>query len=426
MPDTLADLLAQLSPPAPVNDWYSITNEASEGSAPTRAKVNIYDAIGGWWGTNARDFVTELDGLDVDELEVHVNSPGGAVWDGIAIMNSLKAHRARVTVIVDGLAASAASIVAMAGDEVVMAEGSQMMVHQASGGAWGNADFMRDTAAILDKIDANLAGIYARKAGGTAASWLTVMQAETWYNADEAVAAGLAHRTTETSDTDAEAAFDLSRFTYAGRSHAPAPLAVKSLDDIHLTRPAAAADARIAAALTERAQRAPQAPASTSEPGPTNRKGEPVVDEFLQTLRQRLGVQNSEASAEDILAALDEALAEQAPTVDLPPGVVAIDSAVLDGLKADAAAGRAALDAQIADRRDATVTAALKAGKITPATRDQWRASLDKDEEGITALLATMAATVNLEAKASAGGLDAASDEDALYDKAWGSTQKES
>lgn len=150
------------------------------------------------------------------------------------------------------------------------------------------------------------------------------------------------------------------------------------------------------------------------------------MDEFLNSLRQRLGV-NSEASAEDILAAIDETLAEQAPTIDLPPGVVAIDSAVLDGLKADAAAGRAALDAQIADRRDATVAAALKAGKITPASRDQWRASLDKDEEGITALLATMAATaVNLEAKASAGGLEAASDEDALYDKAWGSTRKES
>ena len=398
MPKTLEDLLA--AQPTPVVSWYAITAEAASDGAPTRAKINIYDAIGGWWGTNASDFVAELDGLDVDELEVHVNSPGGAVWDGIAIMNSLKKHRARVTVIVDGLAASAASIVAMAGDEVVMAEGSQMMVHQASGGAWGNAETMRDMVGILDKIDVSMAAIYARRAGGTRASWLDVMRAETWYTAEEAVEAGLADRAEVVPDAvDAEAAFDLSIFTYAGRSHAPTPR-----------------NARASLRPVAMANRAPHSPASTSEPGSNNGKEEPLMEEFLNSLRQRLGV-NSEASAEDILAALDEALAEQAdptPTSGLPAGVVAIESGVLESLRADAAAGRQALANQTTARRDAKITAALKAGKITAAQRDQWRASLDKDEDGITALLDSMAAVVPVDAKAVTAA-EGESEDDVLY-----------
>lgn len=402
MPKTLEDLLA--AQPQPVVSWYAITAEAATDGAPTRAKINIYDAIGGWWGTKAADFVTELDALDVDELEVHVNSPGGAVWDGIAIMNSLKKHRARVTVIVDGLAASAASIVAMAGDEVVMAEGSQMMVHQASGGAWGNAETMRDMVGILDKIDVSMAAIYARRAGGTRASWLDVMRAETWYTAEEAVEAGLADRAEVVPDAvDAEAAFDLSIFTYAGRSHAPSP-----------RRPAASLRP------VAMANRAPHSPVSTSEPGSNNGKEEPLVEEFLNSLRQRLGV-NSEASAEDILAALDETLAEQADppagAAPLPDGVIAIERGVLDQLKADASAGRQARDQLDAQRRDGLVTDALKAGKITAAQRQQWRDALDKDETGITTLLASLAAgTVPVEPKAISAELDA---DEELYNRAF-------
>lgn len=382
MPKTLEDLLA--AQPTPVASWYAITAEAASDGAPTRAKINIYDAIGGWWGTNASDFVAELDALDVDELEVHVNSPGGAVWDGIAIMNSLRKHRARVTVIVDGLAASAASIVAMAGDEVVMAEGSQMMVHQASGGAWGNADFMRDTAGILDKIDLNLAGIYARRAGGSRESWLDVMRAETWYNADEAVAAGLADRADVAGEpVDAEAAFDLSRFLYAGRSHAPTPR------NAHALRPVAVAPS-------------PHPPVS-SEPGKHNGKESPVDHtEFLADLRARLGITDAAADEAAILAALDETLAEQAEpqTAALPAGVVAIESGVLENLRADAAAGRQALANQQSAHRDLLIANALKAGKITAAQRQQWRDALDKDEAGITALLDSMAAVVPVEPKA--------------------------
>lgn len=408
MPDFLADLMAKAAPPMPVESWYSMANVATtDADAPSRAKVNIYDAIGGWWGVSAKQFVDELDELDVDELEVHINSPGGAVWDGVAIMNSLKKHRARVTVIVDGLAASAASVVAMAGDEIVMAEGSQMMIHQASGAAWGNAEILRETAAILDKIDLNLAGIYARRAGGSREAWLDVMREETWYNADEAVEAGLADRADESLEAvDAEAAFDLSMFNYAGRSKAPEPKPVNNT-----TGPRIYVDVvpRVAAMAEPT-----QSPVST-EPGSQKTGKENSMDkEFLDGLRQRLGVKDAEADETAILAALDEALAEHADTTTkLPDGVVAIEQGVLDEMRADAAAGRQARDEQVKGQREKLVDAAVAEGKIPPARKDHYLALLAADEEGTTSLLASLAP--NTVPVAEIGSVGDASDEDPYY-----------
>ncbi len=367
-PMKMAEKLATINPARP---WYSIEAKAGDKK---RAKVSIYDAIGGWFGIRAADFVREVQALDVDEIELHLNSPGGSVWDGIAIMNTLRSHRARVQVVVDGIAASIASVIAMAGDEVVMARGAQMMIHDASGVCLGQAKDMAKTAEVLDKISGNIAGIYAKRAKGDPADWRALMLDETWYNADEAVAAGLADRAEDVPDAkDATAAFDLSMFNYAGRQAAPAPGSA----------------------------RAPHAPVSP-EPGFTNRKESPVEHtEFLSGLRSRLGVTDAAATEETILAALDESLAEQAdPPAALPEGVVAIESGVLAQLTADAAAGRQALVNQETARRDRVITDALRAGKITAAQRDQWRASLDKDEQGITALLATMAAVVPVDPKA--------------------------
>ena len=424
MPRDLQDLRTVRPPDAVAPDWYAITAEATGEGESTRARVRIYDTIGGWFGTNAAEFVGELDALDVDELEVHINSPGGAVWDGLAIMNALKQHRARVTIIVDGLAASAASIIAMAGDEVVMAEGSQMMIHRASGGAWGNAAFLRDTAAILDKIDGNLAGIYARRAGGTRESWLELMTAETWYDAAEAVEAGLADRADDSLEgVDAEASFDLSIFNYAGRSHAPTPRRPgEALRPVAAMPPTGAHEAGLPADL-------PQAPVS-SEPGNHNRKEEPLMEEFLNNLRQRLGV-NSEASVEDILAALDEALAERAdetaPTASIPEGTVLVDAGRFAELEAQAAAGAQARAQQDAERRDRLVATALTEGRISAANRAVWRERLDADEDGTTALLATLpkSGAVPTEEIGYTGGEDESS-EDSLYASLYPSTKKES
>ena len=392
MPESIEELVRSL--PSPVQNWYAITGEATGEGAPTRAKVRIYDAIGGWWGTNAAEFVAELDALDVDEIDLHINSPGGAVWDGLAIMNSLKAHRARVTATVDGLAASAASIVAMGADEVVMAEGSQMMIHKSSGGAWGNADTMREMAAILDKIDLNGAAIYARKAGGSRDSWLDLMAAETWYNADEAVEAGLADRAEAVPDAvDAEQSFNLSIFNYAGRSNAPAP--------------------RHHAALRAVAMAAPNAPAS-SEPGNENRKEDLLVEKFLSDLRQRLGV-DAEATVEDVMAAV-----ERARTTP-PEGMALIDQGVLAELQADAGAGRQALNDQITARRDGIIATAMSEGRITKASAEAFRAQLDVAEEGTVAILSTLPtnSALPVDEIGYTGGADESS-EDVIYNKLFG------
>lgn len=212
-------------------DWYRISN--SVGSGP--AVIYIYDEIGGWWGVTASDFVRDLNAINATEIELHLNSPGGDVFDGIAISNAIRQHRAQVTVHVDALAASIASVIAMGGDRVVMAPGSQLMIHDGLCLCIGNAADMRETADFLDQQSDNIASIYAARAGGTAAEWRARMTAETWYTAEEAVAAGLADEVSSThSITEANSlqdlSWDLSIFNFAGRSEAPDPLAARPID----------------------------------------------------------------------------------------------------------------------------------------------------------------------------------------------------
>lgn len=200
------------------------------------ASLHLYGVVGGFWGEIvASDIVREIDALDVAELHVYINSPGGDVYDGIAIRNALRRSTASIVVHVDGLAASAASFIAAAGDTVIMGENSELMIHDAWTIALGNADELRTVADDLDRISDNIAGMYAEKAGGTAAEWRAVMKAETWYSASEAVDAGLADRidgaATETEDDelDIAARFDQPIYAHAGRAAAPAPIPVAAM-----------------------------------------------------------------------------------------------------------------------------------------------------------------------------------------------------
>jgi ATP-dependent protease ClpP protease subunit len=163
----------------------------------------IYADIGfSWWddGITAMDFAKELSEVKAKRLTVRINSRGGDVFDGVAIANLIREHPATVTVKVDALAASIASVIAMAGDTIVMGDQSQMMIHDASGFSMGNAADMRETADLLDMISDNIAGAYAKKAGGDAKDWRKVMQGEKWYTAQEAVDAGLADELASTDD----------------------------------------------------------------------------------------------------------------------------------------------------------------------------------------------------------------------------------
>lgn len=169
-----------------VNDWYRIKNQID---GPTQ--VHIYDEIG-YFGVSAGDFIRDLANVD-GPIEVHVNSPGGEVFDGIAIYNALLARK-DVTIMIDGIAASIASVIAMAGNPVLIARNAQMMVHDGFGQAIGNAQDLRDLAELLDRTSNNIASIYSDHTGKPQAYWREVMKGEAWFNADEAIEAGLADR----------------------------------------------------------------------------------------------------------------------------------------------------------------------------------------------------------------------------------------
>lgn len=181
---------------------------AVRNAASGTGEMMIYDEIG-FWGISAQDVTDALKEMgSVSNISVRINSYGGEVFDGVAIYNALANHPATVDVQVDGIAASAASVIAMAGDTVTMHPGSTMMIHDAWGGCMGNAADMRATAEILDLLSENIAGIYAARAGGTQSEWRGRMATNggdgTWYGAAEAVAAGLADASQAPEPDDAE------------------------------------------------------------------------------------------------------------------------------------------------------------------------------------------------------------------------------
>lgn len=386
--------------------WVRLTMQAdtaSEGEERV-AVLHVYSPVGESFydeTVSARQVAERVSALDVDRIDVFINSPGGAAWDGLAIMNALRRHRAPVHVTVDGLAASAASVIAMAGDRVTMARGSELMIHDASGMAWGDAATLRQTADVLDKLSDSYADSYAARAGGTRALWRTRMRQETWYTAEEAVQAGLADAWEDPGPGDDPQALAASALMaggltcrYQGRAHAPAP-------DV----------SRLPA----------------SEPGDqttTHRKDTVMKDDVLaEGLRQRLGM--ADADADSLLSALDERLsaaeaAGAAPAV--PEGVALVDAQALAQLKADAAAGREAAAALRKARVQSMVDEAVSQGRIAPAARATWVAAAERDEEGTRALLASMAAnTVPVaEVGFGAGGDEVMSADERLYAEAWG------
>lgn len=355
-------------------------NAATQKVTGSTATIRIYgpiDSWGGFWGVSAKDVASVLDDLDdsVDTIQVRLNSPGGEAFEGVAIMNLLRAHSARTVAVVDGLAASAASIIATGCDELVMSPGTELMIHNPITIAIGDADEMDKAGRMLESLSNTLASVYAAKGGGELADWRALMTAETWYTADEAVTAGLADRAdtvpdsgpTETAGADdpepvveeggVEDAFDLSIFTYAGRTKAPAPANMHGSPS--------------------------PTPAAASAGGqPKERSGIVAFsDDSTATLRQRLGLAEN-ADEGTILAALEEALNERAEpqtTTQLPEGVVAIDSAQLNDLREKAEKGVQALARQDKENRERIVQNAVATGRIAPARKDAWLAKLEAD-----------------------------------------------
>lgn len=173
--------------------WYSIKAKAND-----TAEISIYDEIG-FWGVSAASFAQDLKdcGNNLKQINLHIHSPGGDVFDGIAIYNLLKNHPANVTVYIDGLAASMASVIAMAGNEVIMPENAMMMIHKPWGIQGGDAEDMRKYADLLDKVENTLIPAYASKTGKTPEELAEMLSAETWLNGKECVEQGFADKLAE-------------------------------------------------------------------------------------------------------------------------------------------------------------------------------------------------------------------------------------
>ena len=197
--------------------WYRIAN--SVAGVPTQ--VSIYDEIG-FFGVAAGEFMADLKGINGD-IELHINSPGGDVHDGIAIYNQLKQRTGSIAVVIDGLAASAASFIAQAASpgRLQVAPHAQMMVHNGFSMAIGDANDLRKTADLLDMITTEIASIYAERSGKPVDFWLAQMAAETWYTDQKAVDTGLADSILG-QDAPAKADWDLSVYNAGAPKNCPA------------------------------------------------------------------------------------------------------------------------------------------------------------------------------------------------------------
>ncbi len=196
--------------------WFSMVGMANH------AEIMIYDEIG-VWGISAKDFVDELNALDVEKIDLRLNTPGGSVFDGIAIYNALKRHKASITVYIDGLAASMGSIIALAGETVHMAENAFYMIHNPWGFAIGDASEMRGQADVLDKLAGTMARIYSEFSGMDYDTVIAAMDAETWYGAEDALEAGFITEIDEGHKIAAYSDLDRFKFKHTPEIKSPGP-----------------------------------------------------------------------------------------------------------------------------------------------------------------------------------------------------------
>ena len=186
-------------------NWFDIKAESSTDAVD----VYIFDEVG-TFGINAKSFIEEIKAYKGQPMDLHLNCVGGDVFEGMAIYNVIKKRKAKTTVYIEGIAASMGSVIALAADEVVMAENSLFMIHNAFGGAMGEADEMRKTAAVLDKISNEIADIYTKKTNLPFGRIKEMMDEETWLNADEAFELGFVDSISDAIKVAAK--YDISKF----------------------------------------------------------------------------------------------------------------------------------------------------------------------------------------------------------------------
>lgn len=349
--------------------WYSI----NQARGKKTAEILIYDEIDPWFGVSAGDFANELNALEADEIVVGINSPGGIVFDGIAIMNALKRHPAKVIARIDGLAASAASFIAMAGDEIQTSKYAEMMIHEARGVVMGTADDFKEMRDLLIRHNESIASVYADRAGGDVKDWLKLMKNETWFTADEMVAAGLADTIIEPADESSAAdeadslknRFDLTVFNFAGRRTAPAPVIRNQVRNDRSRK-----EAKMATLKEQLAEKYGLDP-------------ELDDDAFNAALEAALPGPAAPAAA--------EADAQQLAAFADANGLAVVNRDQWASTVAAAQQGATAFASMQRQNDEGVVDGAIRAGKIRPVDRDQYLGLMEVDRDKTTAILDAMA-----------------------------------
>lgn len=394
-------------------------------------EIVMYGGVG--WDIDAQGVLAALKDVEGD-VTVRMNSGGGDAFEGVAIKNVLRSHPGDVTVIVEGLAASAASVIAVGGaDRLIMRPGAELMIHDAWTFADGNAADLEKTAADLERTSQAMAEIYAEKAGTSADVMRQMMRDETWFSAQEAVDAGLADAVEDgrvRTDEPVLASGRGPRFAYAGRSHAPTPKILKEDNNVTLMKKVAErlgmagdglTEETVLAALDETLAEQAEEPSAETE--------QSKVDEAAETLAETQRTVNEKVTAEDDTnegaethtlddgegtTAVEDGEAGYpgegtAPTEDSDASeVVTLNKAVYEDLLQRAGRVDEHDRAAAADRAAMLIdTEGIKAGRLLGWQREAWvERAVENYDATRESLLALAPGTVNVTERGVAGSAD--------------------
>lgn len=231
-------------------NWYSIKSVSDDV-----LNISIHDEIG-YWGISAKDFIGDLmRHPEAKAINLSIHSPGGEMIDGFAIHNALSAHPAKVHGHIEGIAASMASVILMAADTISMPENAFIMIHNPSGGAWGESDDLRHMAALLDKFKASALSIYQKRTGLDSDVLSEMLDAETWLTGHEAMTMGFVDTVTDAIKVAAKASGFEKHFKSMPIENNNAIENIKTIRDYeHYLRDSGGLSQRLATALSSRAK----------------------------------------------------------------------------------------------------------------------------------------------------------------------------
>ena len=381
-------------------------------------KLLLYGEIG--WEVRASEFVPAIDAVTDSHIDLHISSPGGDVFEALTIMNALKEHPATKTVYIDGLAASAASFIAVGiGGEVIMRPGAEMMIHNAQGGAWGDMNDMHAIIERLESASATIADIYAAKTGTDAAQWRAAMDAETWFSADEALAAGLVDKVEAAGEgVDNRKLAGVSNTVRGGRyrrrEDAPAPQpALMNRRGEREEKPMSFID-KLKAALGADPNTSQDDLLTLVNVAVAGFNPEVAVKDNQSEDAVTAETANDDEETQEEVAVKDNQYEEpETESTDAFGDVVTIDRGVYEDLLKRAATGDASVERDHQMEVAAMVDTAIKAGKVLAARRDALIAQGLEDTTALKNHLAKLApGTIPVSEKGWVGSVGVDADEE--------------